>query len=356
MIRGLCSRRTDAWTYCPRQPIGLPPRQGDTESDHLDPRDASCVPVFFLGRPDHMADANQLADARHRVRVFIDFWNYTLHMKSVDDPFRTDWSKLGRVLSHATAEVVDPTATGEYQGLNFYGSYNPASETDRKLHRWATGVVDTFPGVRVSIAPRQRKRSPPACPRCHQPLTTCPGCGADMRGTEEKGVDVRMATDMISLAWVDNYDIAVLVSSDRDFVPVAEFLETRGIKVIHGAFPAKGSELTARCWGSINIPHPLVELQRRIHAVAWKAPLAGLQVDLVLRRVAPRASPDLGVVPSGTWDSQGTTRSSGNTCVTPSHRSRVREVGRTVQERLYHETYCCSDGNGSGLEAAARQT
>ena len=63
-----------------------------------------------------------------------------------------------------------------------------------------------------------------------------------------------MATDMISLAWVDNYDIAVLVSSDWDFVPVAEFLETRGIKVIHGAFPAKGSELTARCWGSINIP------------------------------------------------------------------------------------------------------
>ena len=63
-----------------------------------------------------------------------------------------------------------------------------------------------------------------------------------MRGTEEKGVDVRMATDMISLAWADNYDIAVLVSSDRDFVPVAEFLETRGIKVIHGAFPPMGAQ------------------------------------------------------------------------------------------------------------------
>ena len=74
-----------------------------------------------------------------------------------------------------------------------------------------------------------------------------------MRGTEEKGVDVRMATDMISLAWVDNYDIAVLVSSDRDFVPVAEFLETKGIKVIHGAFPPQGAQLTRSCWGSINI-------------------------------------------------------------------------------------------------------
>ncbi|MDE2782395.1 MAG: NYN domain-containing protein [Gemmatimonadota bacterium] len=200
-----------------------------------------------------MTDTTPSIDARHRVRVFVDFWNYTLHMKSVDQPFRTDWSKLGPVLSRAATQVVDPTATGEYQGLNFYGSYNPAGETDRKLHRWATGVVDTFPGVKVSMAPRQKKRSPPSCPRCHQPLATCPGCGADMRGTEEKGVDVRMATDMISLAWVDNYDIAVLVSSDRDFVPVAEFLETRGIKVIHGAFPPKGSELTARCWASINV-------------------------------------------------------------------------------------------------------
>ena len=83
-----------------------------------------------------------------------------------------------------------------------------------------------------------------------------------MRGTEEKGLDVRIATDMISLAWVDNYDIAVLVSSDRDFVPVAEFLETRGIKVIHGAFPPQGSELTGSCWGSINVPRLRDEFRR----------------------------------------------------------------------------------------------
>lgn len=63
-----------------------------------------------------------------------------------------------------------------------------------------------------------------------------------------------MAADMIRLAWAANYDIAVLVSSDRDFVPVAEFLETRGIKVIHAAFPPKGAQLTARCWGSLSVP------------------------------------------------------------------------------------------------------
>ena len=62
-----------------------------------------------------------------------------------------------------------------------------------------------------------------------------------------------MATDMVSLAWADTYDIAVLVSSDRDFVPVAEFLESRDIKVIHGAFPPTGAHLTQKCWGSISL-------------------------------------------------------------------------------------------------------
>ena len=209
-----------------------------------------CVPVFL--RYTRMLDDSP--QRRHRVRVFVDFWNYTLFMRSVDERFRTDWSKLGPALSHAAVAKVDTTATGEYQGLNFYGSYDPASVGDRKLHRWATTVVDTFPGVTVSIAPRQKKRSPPVCPKCHGTVAICPLCGADMRGTEEKGVDVRMATDMISLAWVGNYDIAVLVSSDRDFVPVAEFLETRGLKVIHGAFPPKGALLTQRCWGHIDIP------------------------------------------------------------------------------------------------------
>ena len=191
---------------------------------------------------------------RHRVRVFVDFWNYTLAMRDMDEALRTDWSQLGPVLARAAAAVVDAAANGEYQGLNFYGSHDPARAADRKLHRWATTVVDTFPGVSVSIVPRQKKRSPPVCPACHTAVRTCPACGSDMRGTEEKGVDVRMATDMISLAWADNYDVAVLVSSDRDFVPVAEFLETRGIKVIHGAFPPKGAQLTARCWGSIDVP------------------------------------------------------------------------------------------------------
>lgn len=58
-----------------------------------------------------------------------------------------------------------------------------------------------------------------------------------MRGTEEKGIDTLIVTDMIRLAWADACDVAVLVSSDRDFILVAKFLQPRGIKVIHASFP-----------------------------------------------------------------------------------------------------------------------
>ena len=74
----------------------------------------------------------------------------------------------------------------------------------------------------------------------------CRVCGPDVRGIEERASTSGMATDMISLTWADYYDIAMLLPSDRDFVPLAEFLEMRGIKVIHGVFLAKGAQLRRR--------------------------------------------------------------------------------------------------------------
>ena len=75
-----------------------------------------------------------------------------------------------------------------------------------------------------------------------------------MRGTEEKGVDTRIVTDLISMAWDGVYDVAVLVSSDRDFIPVVRFLETRAVKVVHGAFPSYAADLSRACWARIDVP------------------------------------------------------------------------------------------------------
>jgi hypothetical protein len=198
--------------------------------------------------------------------VFVDFWNLELSMQETSRPhrFRIDWSRLGGILAAEAGRVVGSTLGFDYRGMRVYGSYDSGSDGGRRLHRWATGKLADFAGVYVDMKPRRRRRKGPTCPACHQVVQRCPDpqCRSDMRGTEEKGVDVQIVTDMVSLAWADNYDVAVLVSSDRDFIPVVGFLQTKGIRVVHGAFPPSAAELTGKCRGSVSIPAIRARLAR----------------------------------------------------------------------------------------------
>ena len=190
---------------------------------------------------------------RLRIRTFVDFWNFSLELRRRDGTFMTDWSKIGPLFTTEAAKLADPNSVPTFEGMHVYGSFDPAKPNDAKLRNWFTNTLDKMPGVHVTLLERQQKRGYPKCPACQTEALVCLSCGHDMRGTEEKGVDTRIVADMISLAWANAYDAAVLVSADRDFVPVADFLQTKGIKVVHGAFPPKGSHLSQRCWASMNV-------------------------------------------------------------------------------------------------------
>ncbi len=58
----------------------------------------------------------------------------------------------------------------------------------------------------------------------------------------EKGVDVRLAVEMIRLAREDQYDLAYLLSSDTDLVPAVEEVQSFGKKVVYVGWP-KGQSL-----------------------------------------------------------------------------------------------------------------
>ena len=74
-----------------------------------------------------------------------------------------------------------------------------------------------------------------------------------MAGTHEKGVDTAMVTDMIRLAWEDSYNIGVVVIADRDFIPAVQFLDKKGLKMIHAGFPPKGIDLATESWASLDL-------------------------------------------------------------------------------------------------------
>lgn len=195
------------------------------------------------------------------IKIFIDFWNYELSMKGVDPEFRTDWFSIAHPLIDEVESLMTPPHGVMNFGVHVYGSYHPVTET--AMNRWATNTLARIPSFSASFTTRQKKKKGAVCPVCHAECEKCPICGESMLGYGEKGVDTRLAIDMVKFAWEDAYDVAVLVSADRDFKPVIELLNAKGKQIIHGAFPPNGMVLTNACWGRIDIPS-LREQFRRI--------------------------------------------------------------------------------------------
>ena len=184
-----------------------------------------------------------------RIRIFIDFWNFTLEMKEFDPAFRVDYDKLAAFL---TQNAAHPIGTGEYEGTIVYASINPLKSTDRPLSDFLRNVLDRKVGYQVKVFERKPAK-PVRCPECGEEISICPHCNRPIRRTVEKGVDSAIATDMLQQAWDNTYDSAVLMTSDRDFIPMVQFLQTRGKKVMHASFTRGGRELANACWKQIDL-------------------------------------------------------------------------------------------------------
>lgn len=64
----------------------------------------------------------------------------------------------------------------------------------------------------------------------------------------EKGVDVKMAVDIVSGAFENKYDVAVVVSSDTDLLPAIKHVIAMGKKVEYVGFSARPSiGMTKEC-------------------------------------------------------------------------------------------------------------
>lgn len=66
--------------------------------------------------------------------------------------------------------------------------------------------------------------------------------GGHMDDDEQKEVDVALATEMIMHAVNDHYDVAVLLSGDRDFIPAISAVQSLGKKVEVASFAESTSK------------------------------------------------------------------------------------------------------------------
>lgn len=198
-----------------------------------------------------------------RLNIFIDFWNFTLLLKKHDPHFLVDWFKVASVFTRRAGillETIQPDISITYQTCHVIGSYGP---NDVKLESWSKNTLSRIPGCRVNFLRRQKQKTAFCCTGSeHHELINCPTCGEPMLGYKEKGVDTTIAITMLREAWENLYDIAILVSSDKDFIPAVEYLHHLSKRCIHAGFSGWGNELAAASWASLNINNFSMEFTR----------------------------------------------------------------------------------------------
>jgi uncharacterized LabA/DUF88 family protein len=186
-----------------------------------------------------------------KTRIFVDFWNFQLswnqHMTNSN---RVDWKKISPWLIREAEKILDTSLT--FDGTRVYISYNLRSTMDKRLRGWANNTLGRFPGIKIIEKERKRK-GPPRCQSCHNEIDNCPNCGVPLDRTIEKGIDSAIVTDLLSQAWDGIWEIAILVTSDRDFIPAVELLSEKGFRVINANFPPLGADLAKNCWANISI-------------------------------------------------------------------------------------------------------
>lgn len=198
-----------------------------------------------------------------RVRLFIDYWNFQLTWNErASNNDRCDWRRLPPTFCQEASRVIANAGLGALalEETRVYAGYEAGREP--KLKNWLHNTLDRQAGVRVFTSERHWRKHPVHCRACNQNHEICPSCGAPFGRAAEKTIDARIVTDLVGLAWEGAYEVAILVSSDKDFIPAVEHIQAKNFKVVNATWKNRGNELAKVCWASFEIDGLLNSLIR----------------------------------------------------------------------------------------------
>jgi hypothetical protein len=177
-----------------------------------------------------------LSTNQPRVIAMIDLPDLRWQLKRIGGAFEPDLTPVLGQLEDDLAGLY-PESLEVRLPLGAVYLYSPAgADRSRAFER---GVLRE-PGIGV-------KRE---CQACGKACTHCQGGATDQGGL---GRDNPIADDLLELAREDEYDWAVVISTDLLLIPVVRYLQSGGRKIIHGCFPPVAMDLTKNCWASIDL-------------------------------------------------------------------------------------------------------
>ncbi len=188
-----------------------------------------------------------------RLRIFVDYWNFQLNWNHRSNGSYCDWTRFAPILFQTAQAKLQSAGLGQMtlEETRVYASYESGREN--KLRGWLTDFLDRQPGVRVFQSERHWRQKSIHCRSCNNSFEKCPNCSAFFGRASEKAIDSLIVTDLINLAWENAYDVALLVSSDRDFILAIDTLQRKNFKVVNATWQGHGHELSRVCWASLSL-------------------------------------------------------------------------------------------------------
>jgi uncharacterized LabA/DUF88 family protein len=187
-----------------------------------------------------------------RARAFVDYWNFKLNWQKHAGGYPPSWVDLQDLLLKKTNDQISLAGAGSAVILEtrIYAGLVPGRNDEERRQLEAARNISA--GLILQLVKRETTSRVERCDVCKKEFTECRECNKPFKHTPEKGVDALMVTDAIHLAWERAFDMAILVSSDLDFLPLVEVLQSKGFRVIHAGWKDCAVELQERCWGRID--------------------------------------------------------------------------------------------------------
>lgn len=168
-----------------------------------------------------------------RSMVFIDYQNFNIAMKSYlqglsEKHFNVNYYNLAQNLNDKV--ILNPILL-----KTFLFAYKPCKqllELDfyNNYYNWLSGLkskdyFEVIEGIQ-EIRPVNKQ-------------TKIDIKNSETYTTVEKGTDINLAVHMLSKAYQNSYDVAILVSGDTDYIPIIEILHQIGKIVILAVLPTQ---------------------------------------------------------------------------------------------------------------------
>ena len=171
-----------------------------------------------------------------RVMVFIDGSNFYHGLSRYVGQTRIDFQALCRLLCGSDRRLIH----GHYYNVPLRQADNPVLYAGQQRFLAQLRRIPHFTVHLGRLVNRSREE-------------TCPTCSTvySVAYQTEKGVDVQLAAHMLTFAFDDQYDTAILVSNDGDFTPVVGEVLRLNKRAENAEFPQRLPSFLSKSCSSI---------------------------------------------------------------------------------------------------------